>query len=86
VSFEFKDLTPEQEEDLFARVQMGVQLSAAEKMRASSGPWQELAKLFVEDFPDVYSLVKGEARLPIHELYLRAILTRYLYLYRLLAR
>jgi hypothetical protein len=62
VSFEFKDLSPEQEEDLFARVQMGVQLSPAEKMRASSGPWQELAKLFVEDFPEVYSLLKDRAR------------------------
>jgi hypothetical protein len=62
VSFEFKDLSPEQEEDLFARVQMGVQLSAAEKMRASSGPWQELARLFVEDFPNVYSLIKDCSR------------------------
>jgi hypothetical protein len=62
VSFEFKDLSSEQEEDLFARVQMGVQLSAAEKMRASTGPWQELARLFVDDFPIVYSLMKDRAR------------------------
>ncbi|KAF2830198.1 hypothetical protein CC86DRAFT_453654 [Ophiobolus disseminans] len=62
VSFEFKDLSQEQEEDLFARVQMGVQLSLAEKMRASTGPWQELARLFVEDFPIVYSLMKDRAR------------------------
>ncbi|KAH8717099.1 hypothetical protein GQ44DRAFT_712861 [Phaeosphaeriaceae sp. PMI808] len=62
VSFEFKDLSPEQEEDLFARVQMGVRLSPAEKMRASTGPWQELAKLFVDDFPTVYSLMKDTAR------------------------
>ncbi|KAH7075764.1 hypothetical protein BKA63DRAFT_470115 [Paraphoma chrysanthemicola] len=62
VSFEFKDLSPEQEEDLFARVQMGVQLSLAEKMRASTGPWQELARLFVDDFPIVYSLMKDRAR------------------------
>ena len=62
VSFEFSDLSPEQEEDLFARVQMGVQLSLAEKMRASTGPWQELARLYVEDFPDVYSLMKDRAR------------------------
>lgn len=62
VSFEFKDLSQEQEEDLFARVQMGVQLSVAEKMRASSGPFQELAKLFVDDFPTVYSLMKDRAR------------------------
>jgi hypothetical protein len=62
VSFEFKDLLPEQEEDLFARVQMGVQLSVAEKIRASTGPWQELARLFVDDFPTVYSLMKDRAR------------------------
>ncbi|KAH7398692.1 hypothetical protein DE146DRAFT_655333 [Phaeosphaeria sp. MPI-PUGE-AT-0046c] len=62
VSFEFKDLSSEQEEDLFARVQMGVQLSLAEKMRASSGPWQELARLYVEDFPTIYALMKDRAR------------------------
>jgi hypothetical protein len=62
VSFEFKDLSQEQEEDLFARVQMGVQLTLAEKMRASTGPWQELARLFVDDFPIVYSLMKDRAR------------------------
>jgi hypothetical protein len=62
VSFEFKDLQPDQEEDLFARVQMGVQLSLAEKMRASTGPWQELARLFVDDFPVIYTLMKDRAR------------------------
>jgi len=62
VSFEFKELLPNQEEDLFARVQMGVQLSLAEKMRASTGPWQELARLFVDDFPAIYSLMKDRAR------------------------
>ncbi|KAF1941986.1 hypothetical protein EJ02DRAFT_454652 [Clathrospora elynae] len=62
VAFQFTELSLQQEEDLFARVQMGLQLSAAEKMRASTGPWQELAKLFVVDFPDVYSLMKDRAR------------------------
>jgi hypothetical protein len=62
VTFQFSKLTQEQEEDLFARVQMGVQLSAAEKMRARSGPWQELAKLFVEDFPMIYGLMKDQSR------------------------
>jgi len=62
VSFEFTDLSPEQEEDLFARVQMGVQLTAAEKMRATTGPWQELAKMFVDDFPTVWSLLKDRTR------------------------
>lgn len=41
---------------------MGVQLNLAEKMRASTGPWQELASLFVEDFPSVYYLMKDRAR------------------------
>lgn len=62
VSFEFNNLSPEQEEDLFARVQMGMQLNMAEKMRASTGPWQELARKFVDDFPTVYSLMKDRAR------------------------
>jgi hypothetical protein len=62
VSFEYKNLSPEHEEDLFARVQMGMRLNLAEKMRASTGPWQELARLFVEDFPAIYSLMKDRAR------------------------
>lgn len=62
VTFQFAELTQEQEEDLFARVQMGVQLSAAEKIRAKSGPWQELAKLFVQDFPVIYELMKDRSR------------------------
>lgn len=62
VTFQFSELTQEQEEDLFARVQMGVQLSAAEKIQAKSGPWQELAKLFVQDFPAIYDLMKDRSR------------------------
>ncbi|CAN9263461.1 unnamed protein product [Alternaria alternata] len=62
VAFQFTDLTQEQEEDLFARVQMGVQLTVAEKMRAKQGPWQELAKLFVDDFPAICGLMKDRAR------------------------
>jgi hypothetical protein len=62
VTFEYNNLSPEQEEDLFARVQMGVQLNLAEKMRASTGPWQELARLFVDDFPTVFELIKDRAR------------------------
>ncbi|KAJ4329575.1 hypothetical protein N0V87_010738 [Didymella glomerata] len=62
VTFEYNNLSPEQEEDLFARVQMGVQLNLAEKMRASTGPWQELARLFVDNFPTVFELIKDRAR------------------------
>ncbi|KAH7116956.1 hypothetical protein B0J11DRAFT_537976 [Dendryphion nanum] len=61
-SFEYQNISTEQEEDLFARVQMGMQLSAAEKMRAQSGPWQELARLFVDDYPIVFSLLKDRSR------------------------
>lgn len=62
ISFEYAGLTQEQEEDLFARVQMGVQLTLAEKMRASTGPWQELARCYVEDYPAIYSLLKDRTR------------------------
>ncbi|KAF2446890.1 hypothetical protein P171DRAFT_482961 [Karstenula rhodostoma CBS 690.94] len=62
VTFEYTDLQPEQEEDLFARVQMGMPLSAAEKMRATSGPWQDLARHFINDFPAIYSLQKDRMR------------------------
>ncbi|RAQ99844.1 hypothetical protein DDE82_007850 [Stemphylium lycopersici] len=62
VAFQFAGLSQFQEKDLFARVQMGVQLSAAEKMRAKSGPWQELASLFVADFPMIYMLMKDRSR------------------------
>ncbi|KAL6153273.1 hypothetical protein ACJBU6_08426 [Exserohilum turcicum] len=62
ITFQFSKITLGQEEDLFSRVQMGIQLTAAEKIRAKSGPWQELAKLFVEDFPAVYGLLKDRTR------------------------
>jgi len=41
---------------------MGVQLTPAEKMRATTGPWQELAQCFVTDFPTIYSLLKDRTR------------------------
>ena len=41
---------------------MGIQLTVAEKIRAATGPWQELARLFVDDFPTIYSLMKDRAR------------------------
>ncbi|KAF2737580.1 hypothetical protein EJ04DRAFT_461026 [Polyplosphaeria fusca] len=62
ISFEFNDLSQVQEEDLFARVQMGMPLSAAEKMRASTGPWQDLAQQFVKDFAVVFGLLKEQTR------------------------
>lgn len=62
VTFEYTDLETQQEEDLFARVQMGMPLSTAEKMRATSGPWQDLARHFSNDFPVIYSLQKDRMR------------------------
>lgn len=56
VCYEFVDLTPIQEEDLFARVQMGMSLTPAEKLRATNGPWQDFARLFEEDFREVVNL------------------------------
>lgn len=37
-------------------------LSAAERMRAQTGPWQELARHFCNDFPLIYSLQKDRMR------------------------
>jgi hypothetical protein len=62
VTFEYTDLRSEQEEDLFARVQLGISLTAAEKMRATSGPWQDLARHFTNDFAVIYSLQKDRMR------------------------
>ncbi|KAI9887472.1 MAG: hypothetical protein M1823_000730 [Watsoniomyces obsoletus] len=48
--YEIENLERGQEEDLFARVQRGVALNEPEKLRASQGPWQELATQFESDF------------------------------------
>lgn len=40
---EYSNLERKQEEDLFSRVQLGVPLTPAEKLRASSGSWQAFA-------------------------------------------
>lgn len=61
---EYWELTAAQEEDLFARVQKGIPLTAAEKMRAMSGPWQELAKAFVNDFPRVFEITPRKGQSP----------------------
>jgi len=56
VCYEYTGLEPDQEEDLFARVQKGVQLTPAEKLKATTGLWQTLAKLFENDFKEVVNL------------------------------
>ncbi|KAI9656638.1 MAG: hypothetical protein M1831_004548 [Alyxoria varia] len=60
VCYVYENLEPDQEEDLFARVQKGVELTPPEKIRATSGPWQTLAKLFEQDFPQVVRLSAHE--------------------------
>ncbi|OCK86843.1 uncharacterized protein K441DRAFT_452717, partial [Cenococcum geophilum 1.58] len=60
VCYEFKNLSPKQEEDLFGKVQMGVSLTPAEKMRATSGPWQDFTRLFENDFSSVVGLAKTD--------------------------
>ena len=45
------NLNHSEEEELFSRVQKGMQLSSAEKLRASRGEWQALATRFQNDFP-----------------------------------
>jgi hypothetical protein len=53
--YEFLDLSRSQEEELFGRVQLGMQLSLAERLRATTGSWQLLAKDFEKEFGDVLS-------------------------------
>ena len=66
VCYDFDDLSQDQEEDLFARVQMGVQLSPAEKMRATNGPWQDFVRLFERDFQCVVSCELPALHDPLH--------------------
>ncbi|KAI9670879.1 MAG: hypothetical protein M1817_003764 [Caeruleum heppii] len=54
--YEYRELERDQEEDLFARVQKGVQLTPAEKFRASRGAWQCLADRFENEYEDILSL------------------------------
>ncbi|KAF2083304.1 hypothetical protein K490DRAFT_6676, partial [Saccharata proteae CBS 121410] len=56
VCYEFLNLEAAQEEDCFARVQLGVPLTTAEKSRAKTGPWQECAKRFEDEFVEVIGL------------------------------
>ncbi|KAL0260324.1 hypothetical protein SLS55_004010 [Diplodia seriata] len=50
IIYEYPNLQRAQEEDLFSRVQKGVQLTNAEKFRATTGPWQSFAKLYEREF------------------------------------
>lgn len=50
---EYSELKLEQEEELFARVQMGMELRPAEKLKARSGPWQKFAIELEQKYPDL---------------------------------
>ncbi|KAI9788860.1 MAG: hypothetical protein M1816_006524 [Peltula sp. TS41687] len=54
--YELQGLPRDQEEDLFSRVQLGISLNNAEKLKASSGPWLDLANEFERKFSDVINL------------------------------
>ncbi|KAF2499427.1 hypothetical protein BU16DRAFT_578999 [Lophium mytilinum] len=62
VCFEYPSLSRQQEEDLFARVQLGMALTPAEKMRATNGPWQEFARMFEEDFRPIMKLLTAQTQ------------------------
>lgn len=50
---EYAALERKQEEDLFSRVQLGVPLTPAEKLRASSGAWQAFAVDIERQYPEL---------------------------------
>jgi len=55
VCVEYKDLSQQQEIELFQRVQLGKPLTRAETFRASQGSWQDLAKTFESDYKEVFN-------------------------------
>ncbi|KAH8153563.1 uncharacterized protein LAJ45_02376 [Morchella importuna] len=54
---EYAALERKQEEDLFSRVQLGVPLTPAEKLRASSGAWQAFALEIEQKYPNLMQTV-----------------------------
>ncbi|KAI9814714.1 MAG: hypothetical protein M1826_002160 [Phylliscum demangeonii] len=59
---EIHELRRDQEEELFARVQLGVSLNSAEKLKAAEGPWQKFATQFLRDFAPVWDLLRNMKR------------------------
>jgi len=59
---EYKELARAQEEDMFARVQLGMGLSAAEKLDAATGPWRDFAHQIMDKYPHVMELLNGERK------------------------
>lgn len=54
--YEFQNLSPSVEENMFQLVQRGMPLSPAEKMRALSTQWAILGKKFETDYPMIVNL------------------------------
>ncbi|KAI9786415.1 MAG: hypothetical protein M1839_006875 [Geoglossum umbratile] len=57
---EYNDLSAKQQEDLFGRVQKGMVLTEAEKLKAQKGPWQDLALDIEQDFKEIISLAANK--------------------------
>jgi hypothetical protein len=59
---EYPDLDRVQEEEMFSRVQLGVPLTPAEKLRATTGPWQQFAVELQHKFTDLFTGVVDDKR------------------------
>jgi len=59
---EYNGLEKQQEEDLFSRVQLGMPLTPAEKLRASSGLWQDFAIELGDEFKELIQGVVDDKR------------------------
>ncbi|KAI9784447.1 MAG: hypothetical protein M1839_002103 [Geoglossum umbratile] len=57
------DLSAKQQEDLFGRVQKGMVLTEAEKLKAQKGPWQDLALDIEQDSKEIISLAANKRAL-----------------------
>ncbi|KAL7273731.1 hypothetical protein RUND412_003391 [Rhizina undulata] len=56
---EYSGLERKQEEDLFSRVQLGMPLTPAEKLKASSGSWQSFAAEIERTYTDLIEIVEN---------------------------
>ncbi|KAF8428363.1 hypothetical protein EV426DRAFT_587589 [Tirmania nivea] len=57
---EYNELKLEQEEELFARVQMGMELRPAEKLKARSGEWQKFTIEVENQYPDLMAKIDNK--------------------------
>ncbi|KAI9889853.1 MAG: hypothetical protein M1814_004688 [Vezdaea aestivalis] len=66
---EYFNLSMDQQRELFARVQKGIVLSPAEKLAATDGPYQALAKQMVRKYTDVTRLTTFTRSLDFHHVF-----------------